>query len=36
MRDLVFALSPLAPIVYFLVNEDQFRDLLAWVGTFVH
>jgi hypothetical protein len=36
MRDLVLALSPLAAVVYFLVNQDQFRDLLAWVGTFVH
>ena len=36
MRDLVLALSPLAAIVYFLVNQDQFRDVLAWVGTFVY
>ena len=36
MRELVLALSPLAAVLYFLVNQDQFRELLAWVGTFVH
>jgi hypothetical protein len=35
MRDLVLALSPLAAIIYFLVNQDQFSDLLAWIGTFI-
>jgi hypothetical protein len=36
MRDLVLALSPLAAVLYFLVNQDQFGELLAWAGTFVH
>jgi hypothetical protein len=36
MRDLVLALSPLAAVLYFLVNQDQFRELLAWVETLVH
>jgi hypothetical protein len=35
MRDLVLAFSPLATVLYFLFNQDQFRELLAWVGTFV-
>jgi len=36
MREFVFALSPLAAVIYFLVNQDQFSELLAWVETFVH
>jgi hypothetical protein len=36
MRDFLLALSPLAAILYFLVNQDQFGELLAWLGTFVH
>jgi len=36
MRDFVLALSPLAAVLYFLVNQDQFRELLAWAETFVH
>jgi hypothetical protein len=36
MRDLVLVMSPIAAVFYFLVNQDQFRDLLAWLGTFVH
>jgi hypothetical protein len=36
MRDLVLALSPLAAVLYFVVNQDQLRALLAWLGTFVH
>jgi hypothetical protein len=36
MRDLALALSPLAAVLYFLVNQDQFRELLAWAERFVH
>jgi hypothetical protein len=36
MRDLVLALSPLAAVLYFLVDQDQFGELLAWAETFVH
>ena len=36
MRDLVIASSPLVSVLYFLVNQDQLRELLAWLGTFVH
>ena len=36
MRDLVLPLSPLAAVLYFLVNQDQFRELLAWAETFIH
>jgi hypothetical protein len=36
MRELVLALSPLAAVLYFLVNQDQFRELLVWAETFVH
>ena len=36
MRELVLALSPLAAVLYFVLNQDQFRELLTWVGTFVH
>jgi hypothetical protein len=36
MRDMVLALSPLAAVLYFLVNQDQFREVVAWAGTFVH
>jgi hypothetical protein len=36
MRDLVLATSPLAAVLYFLVNQDQFGELLAWVEAFVH
>jgi hypothetical protein len=30
MRDLLFALSPLAAVLYFLVYQDQFGELLVW------
>jgi len=36
MRDLMLALSPLAAVLYFLVNQDQFRELLGWAETFIH
>ena len=36
MRDLVLASSPLAAVLYFVVNQDQLRELLAWLGTFIH
>jgi hypothetical protein len=36
MRDLLVASSPLVGVLYFLVNQDQLRELLAWVGTFFH
>ena len=36
MRELVLALSPAAAVLYFAVNQDQFTELLAWVGTIVH
>ena len=36
MRDFVLALSPLAAVLYFLVNQDQLKELLAWLATFVH
>jgi hypothetical protein len=29
-------LSPFAAVLYFLVNQDQFRELLAWAEAFVH
>jgi hypothetical protein len=35
MREFVLALSPLAAVLYFVVNQDQFRELLAWVGTLI-
>jgi hypothetical protein len=35
MRELALAMGPLAAVFYFLVNQDQFRELLAWLGTFV-
>ncbi len=35
MRDLAYILAPLAVAVYFLVNQDQFRDLLAWVTLII-
>jgi hypothetical protein len=35
MRDLMLALGPLAAVLYFLVNQDQFVELLAWAETFV-
>jgi hypothetical protein len=35
MRDLALASSPLVAVLYFLVNQDQFRELLAWAGTFL-
>jgi len=36
MRDLMLAASPLAAVLYFLVNQDQFRELLTWAETFIH
>ncbi len=36
MRDLVLTLSPLAAVLYFLVNHDQLNELVAWLATFVH
>jgi hypothetical protein len=35
MRDLGLALSPLAAVLYFLVNQDQFRELLAWLTMMI-
>jgi hypothetical protein len=35
MRDFVLPLSPLAAILYFLVNQDQFRELLAWLTVMI-
>jgi|HubBroStandDraft_6_1064221.scaffolds.fasta_scaffold1670983_1 hypothetical protein len=35
MRDLAFVLAPLAVTVYFLVNQDQFRELLTWVTLII-
>jgi hypothetical protein len=35
MRDLVLALSLLATVFYFLVNQDQFRELLAWLTIMI-
>jgi hypothetical protein len=35
MRDLVLALSPLAAVLYFLVNQDQFRELMAWLTIMI-
>ncbi len=31
MRDCVLILAPLAAVIYFLVYQDQFRELLAWL-----
>jgi hypothetical protein len=36
MRDLMLALSPLAAVLYFLVNQNQSSELLAWAETFLH
>jgi hypothetical protein len=35
MRDLAFVLAPLAVTVYFLVNQDQFRELQTWVTLII-
>jgi len=35
MRDYVLALGPVAAVLYFLVNQDQFGELVAWAETFV-
>ena len=35
MRDVVLALGPLATVLYFLVNQHRFVELMAWVETFV-
>jgi hypothetical protein len=35
MRDVVLALGPLATVLYFLVNQNQFVELMAWAETFV-
>jgi hypothetical protein len=32
---LVLAASPFAAVLYFLVNQDQFRELLGWAETFL-
>jgi hypothetical protein len=36
MRDTAFLLAPLAVLIYFLVYPDQFKELLAWIGTLVN
>jgi hypothetical protein len=36
MRDLVYIIAPLAPIIFFLVYPDQFRHLLTWASTVLH
>jgi hypothetical protein len=36
MRDLMLAASPLAAVLYFLVNQDQFGELVGWAETFIH
>jgi hypothetical protein len=36
MRDLALALSSLAAVLYFLINQDQFGELVGWTETFIH
>jgi hypothetical protein len=33
MRDWILVLAPVAAIVYFLANPDQFKELVAWLQT---
>jgi len=35
MRDWIFILAPLAAAIYFLVYQDQFKKLLAWLTVLV-
>jgi hypothetical protein len=36
MQDWVLITAPLAATFYFLVFQDQFRELLSWVSTLVN
>jgi len=35
MRDWILTWSPVAATIYFLVNPDQFRQLLAWLALLI-
>lgn len=35
MREWVLLLSPLAATAYFLVYQDRFRELLAWLTIMI-
>lgn len=35
MRDWIIILAPLMATLYFLVNPDQFREVLVFVGRLV-
>lgn len=36
MRDLMFMLAPVALIIYFVINPDQFSALVNWAGQIFH
>jgi hypothetical protein len=36
MQDWVLITAPLAAVLYFLAFQDQFRELLSWVGGLVN
>jgi len=35
MQDCVLISTPLATTLYFLVFQDQFKELLAWLATMI-
>jgi hypothetical protein len=35
MRDWILAVAPLTATLYFLVHQDQFREVLRWIAVFV-
>jgi len=35
MRDWILISAPLAAAIYFLVYQDQFKELLAWFTALV-
>ena len=35
MRDWILLSAPMAAAIYFLVDPDQFRELLAWITALV-
>ena len=36
MRDIMFMLTPVAFVVYFLLYPDQFNAFLTWAGQYLH
>jgi hypothetical protein len=36
MHDWLVIMAPPTAVLYFLAFQDQFRELLSWVGTIIN